>query len=35
MRSGSLRSVKLGGSRRVTRKALADFVARLDKELAA
>jgi excisionase family DNA binding protein len=30
MRSGQLRSVKLGGSRRVSTKALAEFVAWLE-----
>jgi len=31
MRSGALRSVKLGGSRRISATALADFVATLDE----
>ena len=30
MRSGQLRSVKVGGARRVSATALVDFVARLD-----
>jgi excisionase family DNA binding protein len=30
MRSGELRSVKVGGARRVSATALVDFVARLD-----
>ena len=30
LRSGALRSVKIGGSRRVTLAALAEFVATLD-----
>ena len=34
MRSGQLRSVKLGGSRRVSTKALAEFVARLEADAA-
>jgi excisionase family DNA binding protein len=35
MRSGMLRSVKLGGSRRISAVALAEFVAGLDAEVAA
>ena len=34
MRSGELRSVKIGGSRRVSTKALAEFVARLEADAA-
>ena len=34
MRTGQLRSVKLGGSRRVSTKALAEFVARLEADAA-
>ena len=30
MRLGELRSVKIGGSRRITRAALAEFVSRLE-----
>ena len=30
MRLGDLRSVKIGGSRRITRAALAEFVSRLE-----
>jgi excisionase family DNA binding protein len=33
MRSGALRSVKIGGSRRVSATALAEYVARLDAEV--
>jgi excisionase family DNA binding protein len=35
MRAGLLRSVKVGGSRRITPAALAEFVAGLDREPAA
>jgi excisionase family DNA binding protein len=35
MRSGALRSVKVGGLRRIPAAALADFVAQLEKEEAA
>lgn len=34
MRSGELRSVKFGGLRRIPVTALAEFVARLEKEAA-
>lgn len=34
MRSGELRSVKIGGSRRVSAAALAEFVARLEADAA-
>ena len=34
MRSGQLRSVKIGGSRRVSAAALAEFVARLEADAA-
>lgn len=34
MRSGQLRSVKIGGSRRVSTVALAEFVARLEADAA-
>jgi len=34
MRSGALRSVKIGGSRRVSATALADYVARLEQDAA-
>ena len=32
IRSGRLRSVKIGGARRISPKALADFVADLERE---
>jgi hypothetical protein len=32
IRSGRLRSVKVGGARRITPRALADFVAELERE---
>ncbi|WP_339156570.1 helix-turn-helix domain-containing protein [Actinomadura luteofluorescens] len=32
MRSGALRSVRLGGSRRIPARALAEFVAQLEEE---
>jgi excisionase family DNA binding protein len=32
MRSGALRSVRLGGSRRIPATALAEFVAQLEEE---
>ncbi|GAA2119583.1 helix-turn-helix domain-containing protein [Actinomadura napierensis] len=32
MRTGALRSVRLGGSRRIPATALADFVAQLEEE---
>ena len=35
MRSGALRSVKIGGLRRIPATALAEFVARLEAEEAA
>jgi excisionase family DNA binding protein len=35
LRSGRLRSVKLGGARRITPAALADLVAELERECAA
>jgi excisionase family DNA binding protein len=35
MRSGRLRSVKIGGARRISAGALADFVADLEREWAA
>jgi hypothetical protein len=35
MRSGRLRSVKIGGARRISARALADFVADLEREWAA
>jgi excisionase family DNA binding protein len=35
MRAGVLRSVKVGGSRRITLAALAEYVAALDREPAA
>lgn len=35
MRAGSLRSVKIGGSRRISTGALAEFVAALEEETAA
>jgi excisionase family DNA binding protein len=35
IRSGALRSVKVGGCRRVTQAALADFIAELDGRSAA
>jgi hypothetical protein len=35
MRSGALRSVKVGGLRRIPAAALADFVAQLEEEEAA
>lgn len=34
MRSGALRSVKIGGSRRVSATALAEYVARLERDAA-
>jgi excisionase family DNA binding protein len=34
MRSGELRSVKIGGSRRVSAAALAEFVSRLEADAA-
>jgi excisionase family DNA binding protein len=34
MRSGELRSVKIGGSRRVSVTALAEYVARLETDAA-
>jgi excisionase family DNA binding protein len=35
MRAGRLRSVKIGGARRITPSALADLVADLERECAA
>jgi excisionase family DNA binding protein len=35
IRSGRLRSVKIGGARRISAGALADFVAELEREYAA
>lgn len=35
IRSGRLRSVKVGGARRITAAALVDFVAELEREAAA
>jgi excisionase family DNA binding protein len=35
MRAGQLRSVKIGGSRRVSAQALADYVAALERKTAA
>jgi excisionase family DNA binding protein len=32
IRSGRLRSVKIGGARRISSQALADFVAELERE---
>jgi excisionase family DNA binding protein len=34
MRSGSLRSVKIGGSRRISATALAEYVAALERQAA-
>jgi excisionase family DNA binding protein len=34
MRSGALRSVKIGGSRRISATALAEYVARLEQDAA-